>query len=240
MIRTVKVGIRRQGFLDYLWLTDYEIIDPALSGRPDARACSTRGSGTRVARQVRARTRRRCSIVYWTDAAVAERPGAHERRSVRVRQPDFNGDTDTYYNSADEPERLRQHAVRRARTRCSTRSACTNAPVVPRERRSRERLEPAVPAREHGDPHAGRRRARRHRLSVHRADDDHAAQRRATPARWTSTSPQTKSTNPGCGPGTNLEPADQRRDLRADRADRRLATRTTRRARARRATATST
>ena len=28
----MKVGLRRQGFLDYLWLTDYEITDPTLSG----------------------------------------------------------------------------------------------------------------------------------------------------------------------------------------------------------------
>ncbi len=33
VIRTVKLGLRRQGFLDYLWLTDYEITDPVLSGR---------------------------------------------------------------------------------------------------------------------------------------------------------------------------------------------------------------
>ena len=32
----MKVGIRRQGFLDYLWLTDYEIVDPALSGDPSS------------------------------------------------------------------------------------------------------------------------------------------------------------------------------------------------------------
>ena len=31
IIRTVSLGLRRQGFLDYLWLTDYEINDPALS-----------------------------------------------------------------------------------------------------------------------------------------------------------------------------------------------------------------
>ena len=39
VIRTVSLGLRRQGFLDYLWLTDYEITDPALSG-DNATACT--------------------------------------------------------------------------------------------------------------------------------------------------------------------------------------------------------
>ena len=42
VIRTVKVGLRRQGFLDYLWFTDYEIIDPALSGASDPNCCMYR------------------------------------------------------------------------------------------------------------------------------------------------------------------------------------------------------
>ena len=35
VIRTVRVGLRRQGFLDYLWLTDHERIDPALRSESD-------------------------------------------------------------------------------------------------------------------------------------------------------------------------------------------------------------
>lgn len=37
VVRTIKVGLRKTGFLDYLYLTDYEIIDPALSGESTSR-----------------------------------------------------------------------------------------------------------------------------------------------------------------------------------------------------------
>ena len=62
----MKVGIRRQGFLDFLYLTDYEIVDPALSGDPTSckfrawqwNSASPTGYGPDPAN---------CSIVYWTD-----------------------------------------------------------------------------------------------------------------------------------------------------------------------------
>jgi hypothetical protein len=98
VLRTVKVGIRRQGFLDFLYLTDYEIVDPALSGDPgscvfrawEKNAASPTGYGPDPSN---------CSIVYWTDAAALNGP-VHTNDGLYVcGSPQFHGDTDTYYNS---------------------------------------------------------------------------------------------------------------------------------------------
>lgn len=98
VVRTVKVGLRRQGFLDYLWLTDYEIIDPALSG--DDSSCKLyswqrRGtSGSNYGPDPS-----NCSIVYWTNTANLVGP-VHTNDGLYVcGSPFFNGETDTYYNS---------------------------------------------------------------------------------------------------------------------------------------------
>jgi hypothetical protein len=98
VMRTVKVGIRRQGFLDFLYMTDYEIVDPALSGDPgscvfrswEKNSASPTGYGPDPSN---------CSIVYWTDAAVLNGP-VHTNDGLYVcGSPQFHGDTDTYYNS---------------------------------------------------------------------------------------------------------------------------------------------
>jgi len=98
VIRTVKVGIRREGFLDFLYLTDYEIVDPALSGDPtsckfrawQANSNSPTGFGPDPSS---------CDIVYWTDSASLNGP-VHTNDGLYVcGSPHFNGDTDTYYNS---------------------------------------------------------------------------------------------------------------------------------------------
>ena len=69
-IRTVKVGLRRQGFLDYLWLTDYEITDP-VAVRANASNCKFHAWEWNSAhQQVRARRRRRLQ------RRVLDRPGA--------------------------------------------------------------------------------------------------------------------------------------------------------------------
>src|SRR3954451_24714064 len=73
VMRTVKVGLRRQGFLDFLYLTDYEIVDPALSGDPSScqfrawqkNSASPTGWGPDPSN---------CSIVYWTDSASLNGP----------------------------------------------------------------------------------------------------------------------------------------------------------------------
>jgi hypothetical protein len=98
VIRTVKVGIRRQGFLDFLYLTDYEIVDPALSGDPgsckfrswEANPAGVNGFGPDP---------QHCTIVYWTDSAQLNGP-VHTNDGLYVcGSPHFNGPTDTYYNS---------------------------------------------------------------------------------------------------------------------------------------------
>ena len=177
VIRTVKVGLRRQGFLDYLWLTDYEITDPALSGA-NATTCKFHAWewNTGPARKYGPNNVVELQVVYWTSQAVLNGP-VHSNDGLYVcGNPTFNGDTDTYYNSPTsnnafhstqfggpghgaEPAGVRERARRTA------------------QRRSRERVAPAVPAREHVDQQPGRRRARRHRLPVHRPDDDHAERR---------------------------------------------------------------
>jgi Tfp pilus assembly protein PilX len=99
VMRTVKVGIRKQSFLDYLYMTDYEVVDPALT--PDPSSClkraweynsSTGGYGPGPASA-------NCDIVYWTDTASLDGP-VHSNDALYIcGDPDFNGDTDTYYNS---------------------------------------------------------------------------------------------------------------------------------------------
>ena len=97
VIRTVKVGIRREGFLDFLYMTDYEIVDPALSGDPSS--CQLHAweynSGTRSYGPDTSN----CTIVYWTDSSALNGP-VHTNDGLYVcGAPQFNGDTDTYYNS---------------------------------------------------------------------------------------------------------------------------------------------
>ncbi len=97
VIRTVKVGIRRQGFLDFLYMTDYEIVDPALSGDPSS--CILRAWQYNSATHAYGPNTSSCSIVYWTSSAVLNGP-VHTNDGLYVcGSPTFNGNTDTYYNS---------------------------------------------------------------------------------------------------------------------------------------------
>ena len=168
-----------QGFLDYLWLTDYEITDPVLSGANASRASSTRGSGTRDrGRNYGPIDWQTCQAVYWIDSAVVERTGALERRPVRVRQPD--------------DQRRHRHVLQLARRANNVANSMKfggsgvvlNPLGVPRTLRicrapaTRRAVAAAVPAGEHVDQEPGRRRAGRHRLPVHRDHDDHAEERR--------------------------------------------------------------
>src|SRR4051794_942976 len=97
VMRTVKVGIRRQGFLDFLYMTDYEIVDPALSGDPSS--CVFRSWQWNSSISNYGPNTSSCNIVYWTDLAVLNGP-VHTNDGLYVcGNPSFNGDTDTYYNS---------------------------------------------------------------------------------------------------------------------------------------------
>jgi Tfp pilus assembly protein PilX len=101
VIRTVSLGVRRQGFLDYLWLTDYEINDPALSGPPNPAACrfhqyewnTVTGSGYGPS------DLGDCQAVTWSNLSVLNGP-VHSNDGLYVcGSPTFNGRVDTYYNS---------------------------------------------------------------------------------------------------------------------------------------------
>ena len=176
-MRTVKVGIRRQGFLDFLYMTDYEIVDPALSGDPSHVRLPLRGSGTRTSATTGPNTSN-CSVVYWTDLAVLNGP-VHTNDGLYVcGSPQFNGDTDTYYNSPAsqsvagstqfvgpgldaQPVGLREHAD--LRTAATIRRAAPNLPFPPANTAIRTQADGAVGG---------------HGLPLHRADHDHAAQLR--------------------------------------------------------------
>ena len=106
----------------------------------------------------------------------AQRAGAHQRRSVRVR-----------HAAVQRRHRHVLQLARRARTCPAVTKfvgpglvlnplGCTEHAGVRPTARSGERRGPAVPAREHRDPNAGRRHGRRAGLPVHRSDDDRAAQ----------------------------------------------------------------
>jgi len=101
VIRTVTLGLRRQGFLDYLWLTDYEIIDPALTGASTA-ACKYRAwqwNPTINNYGPSSSANPSCSIVYWTSLSTLNGP-VHSNDGLYVcGNPSFLGSTDTYYNS---------------------------------------------------------------------------------------------------------------------------------------------
>jgi hypothetical protein len=99
VVRTVSLGLRRQGFLDYLWLTDYEITDPALSG-DNATACVKHAWEWNAPYSVYGpNDLARCGVVYWSDQAVMNGP-VHSNDGLYVcGDPTFNGETDTYYNS---------------------------------------------------------------------------------------------------------------------------------------------
>ncbi|HUI47967.1 MAG TPA: pilus assembly PilX N-terminal domain-containing protein [Acidimicrobiia bacterium] len=99
VIRTVSLGLRRQGFLDYLWLTDYEITDPALSGA-NATACTFHAwEWNAASNKYGPSDPANCSVVYWTTLSVMNGP-VHSNDGLYVcGAPTFNGDTDTYYNS---------------------------------------------------------------------------------------------------------------------------------------------
>ncbi len=122
----MSLGLRRQGFLDYLWLTDYEITDPALTGA-DSTACAVYSwqwnSGANKYGPSNTST---CGVVYWSTSAVMNGP-VHTNDGLYVcGSPTFNGNTDTYYNSATSNNAFQSKQfggpgpspVRRIRTPC--------------------------------------------------------------------------------------------------------------------------
>ena len=200
VIRTVKVGIRRQGFLDFLYLTDYEIVDPALSGDPTT--CEYRAWQWNPNISNYGPDTTNCSIVYWTDSAVLNGP-VHTNDGLYVCGcPQLQRQHRHVLQLADEPECGRQHQVRRARGGAQP-VDCANTPVFQRLSDPASRRRPAVPAGQHRDSHAGRRRVGGTGC-LYTGPTTISLHNTGNVGFMDVTSPATKSTNPGCGPGTNL------------------------------------
>jgi hypothetical protein len=131
VIRTVSLGLRRQGFLDYLWLTDYEITDPALSGS-NASSCTFHAwewnSGSS---KYGPSNLANCQVVYWSSLSVLNGP-VHSNDGLYVcGGPAFNGDTDTYYNSATSNNAFQSKQFAGPGAVLNP-LACANAPVYAR------------------------------------------------------------------------------------------------------------
>jgi hypothetical protein len=201
VIRTVKVGIRRQGFLDFLYLTDYEIVDPALSGDPSScvfrawqkNSASPTGWGPDPSN---------CNIVYWTDSASLNGP-VHTNDGLYVcGSPQFNGDTDTYYNSpASQSVANSTRFVGPGLTLNPL--GCSNNPLFERLHDPASGADlPFPPAntaiRTQADGAVGGQGC------LYTGPTTIVLHNSGNTGLMDVTSALTKSTNPGCGPGTNL------------------------------------
>ena len=200
VMRTVKVGIRRQGFLDFLYMTDYEIVDPALSGDPST--CVYRSWQWNPNISNYGPNTSSCSIVYWTDLAVLNGP-VHTNDGLYVcGNPTFNGDTDTYYNS---PASQSVAGSTRFVGPNSTLNplGCANAPSWNRNNdpASGPNL-PFPPAntsiRNQADGAVGGTGC------LYTGPTTITLTVSGNDGKMDVTSPLTRSTNAGCGPGTNL------------------------------------
>jgi hypothetical protein len=202
LIRTVKVGLRRQGFLDYLWLTDYEITDPALSGANSSH-CKFHAWewNTVTASNYGPDPGLNCSQVYWTTQAVLNGPVHSNDGLYTCGNPTVNGDADTYYNSATSNNQF--HSTQFGGPGVVLNPlACANAPVWDRA----------------GDPASGSLLAFPPANTAIRNQADAALggtgclytgpttitlKNVAGVGKMDVTSPGTISTNAGCAPGSN-------------------------------------
>ncbi|MGN6426712.1 MAG: hypothetical protein ACTHMF_07835 [Leifsonia sp.] len=85
-IRSIVVNLKQQGFIDFLYFTDYEIQDPALSGAPTS--CvkyywAGRGSG--------------CSEIAFDSGDVVNGP-VHSNDAIRICSAEFTQSVTTAYN----------------------------------------------------------------------------------------------------------------------------------------------
>ncbi len=196
-------------------MTDYEIVDPALSGDPDLVRVPRRGSGT-PARNNYGPNTSSCSIVYWTDSATLNGP-VHTNDGLYVcGRPELQRRHRHLLQLADEPERVGQHALRRTRTARSTRSGAatrrssiaTTIPRAARTCRSRPRTPRSArrPTARRAARAASTRGRRRSRCkSGPRQDGRHERAHQVDQL--------------GLRAGQQPQPAGQRRDLRADGSD---------------------
>ncbi len=202
-VRTVRVGLRRQGFLDYLWLTDYEITDPVLSGAPASNCKFHAWEWNTVTRNnYGPDPSQNCSIVQWTSTAVLNGPVHSNDGLYTCGNPTINGALDTYYNSSTANNVTHSTQFGGPGVLLNP-SNCTNNPVLSRS----------------GDPASGSLLAFPPANTSIRNQADGTLG--GTGCLYTGpttitlhvssgvgqmdvSSPATKSTNTGCGPGNNL------------------------------------
>ncbi|MBO1740301.1 hypothetical protein [Leifsonia sp. TF02-11] len=90
-VRSIVVNLKQDGFIDFLYFTDYEIQDPALSGVPNT--CvkyywAGRGSG--------------CSEIAFDGGDVVNGP-VHSNDAIRICSAEFTQSVTTAYNPATGP-----------------------------------------------------------------------------------------------------------------------------------------
>lgn len=73
--RTVRAVLRRRGFLDYLYFTDYEVVDPALDDSISLADCKVH--------DYNGRDPDKCTQIYWADADVVDGP-FHTNDIIRI------------------------------------------------------------------------------------------------------------------------------------------------------------
>jgi hypothetical protein len=196
----VSIGLRRQGFLDYLWLTDYEMTDPVLSGAP-ATACTFHSwEWNAAANKYGPSDVNNCNVIFWSTLSVLNGP-VHSNDGLYIcGDPVFKGPTDTYYNSATSNNVTRSKQFGGTGATLNP-LGCSNSPTF---------------AVHTTDPQAGSILAFPPANTTIRAQADGV--QGGTGCLYTGpttitllasgkmnvTSPNSLSTNSGCAPGTNL------------------------------------
>ncbi len=207
VVRTVSLGLRRQGFLDYLWLTDYEMTDPVLSGA-NATACTFHAWEWNSAyNKYGPSDTNNCSVVFWSTLSVLNGPVHTNDGLYLCGNPVFNGNTDTYYNSATSNNVTRSKSfggpgpLSRNSSAVLNPLGCSNSPTF---------------AGRTGDPQSGSILAFPPANTSIRSQADGVQGGTGclytgpttitllSTGKMTVVSAKTRSTNSGCGPGTNL------------------------------------
>jgi hypothetical protein len=91
-LRSVVVNLKQQGFIDFLYFTDYEIQDPKYSGK-NATTCTKYAWASRPAD---------CSNIAFDLGDTTNGP-AHSNDTIRICDATFNGPVTTAYNPTSGP-----------------------------------------------------------------------------------------------------------------------------------------
>ncbi len=108
--RSVVADLRQQGFIDFLYFTDFEMQDPAFSGGVNT---TCHGSDPlnpgRYAHGTSPRPTTGCSEIAFGDSDVLNGP-VHSNDVIRACETEFNGHTTTAYKPASGPRYLRRNS----------------------------------------------------------------------------------------------------------------------------------